>query len=165
MTSTAPKKFSIDFFDQLWVLAGFVMIISIRWNKRGGHPRRRSDSMHPNVSQWSFFQLHGHFFTQVGEKSSKKEFWWIKVRASTDPKSFSMDFHDMLWILARFLRIISISRNNWGDLTTLWKDSTDPNVSWWPFFGFDDHFWGKMHQNWSLSKSLTWLQPLPKNFL
>ena len=47
--SIASKIFSTASRDMIWVFEGLQMIISIFWNKRGGHSMLRTDSTDANV--------------------------------------------------------------------------------------------------------------------
>ena len=56
--SVASKSFSMASRDMIWVFDGLQMIISIFWNKRGGHSMLRTDSTDANVGPRWFFEFH-----------------------------------------------------------------------------------------------------------
>ena len=65
--------------------------------------------------------------------TSKREFHNVATVTSEPSKKFSVASHDMKFVFASFLRIISISQNNRGGSTTLRSDSMGGKVSKWSF--------------------------------
>ena len=66
--------------------------------------------------------------------SSKREFSQVTRLTLGPSKKFSVTSHDMKFICASFLMIISISQSKRGGRTTLRSDSIGAKVSKWSFF-------------------------------
>ena len=66
--------------------------------------------------------------------TSKRELHKVATAISERSKNFSVASHDMKFVFASFLMIISISQSKRGGRTTLRSDSIGAKVSKWSFF-------------------------------
>ena len=66
--------------------------------------------------------------------TSKREFHKVVTATSEPSKKFSVASHDMKFVFASFLMIISISQIKRGGCTLLRSDSMGAKVSKWSFF-------------------------------
>ena len=66
--------------------------------------------------------------------TSKRELHIMATAISERSKKFSVASHDMKFVFASFLMIISISQSKQGGRTTLRSDSMGAKVSKWSFF-------------------------------
>ena len=73
-TSRTSKNFSIALRIMLFVFAGFLVIISIHWNKRDVLTTHRSDPIDPNVSYRRFFKGYCQYPKGLGVRTLKREF-------------------------------------------------------------------------------------------
>ena len=70
-------------------------------------------------------------YIQLHLRTSKREFSQVTIATSGPSKKFSVAFHDMKYVFARFLMIIPISQSKRGGRTTLRSDSTGGYESKW----------------------------------
>ena len=73
-TSRTSKNFSMALRIMLFVFAGFLVIISIHWNKRDVLTTHRSDPIDPNVSYRRFFKGYCQYPKGLGVRTLKREF-------------------------------------------------------------------------------------------
>ena len=71
--------------------------------------------------------------------TSKRELHIMATATSKPSKKFSVASHDMKFVFASFLMIISISQSKRGGRTTLRSDSIGAKVSKWSFFKNHGH--------------------------
>ena len=114
------------------------MIISIRRSKRGGHMRRRKNSMVANVFKdiGDFWKVIPTFPKYILGRPQKVVFYQVDRAASIASKIFSTTSRDMIWVFEGLQIIMSIFWNKRGGRTMRRTDSTDANVGPWWFFEF-----------------------------
>ena len=143
VTSELFKFFFVAFHDMKSMFASFLMIISISESKRHGRTTLRSDSMVRNASKWWFLESHIKdllYLTLPCPVTSKREFSQVTRVTLRSSKKFSVASHDMKFVFASFLMIISISQSKRGGRTTLRSDSIGAKVSKWSFFKNHGHW-------------------------
>ena len=118
-----------------FAFASFIIVItSLTQSKRSGRTTLRSDTMVGNSSKWWFLQNHTQKLLLLFLVTSKRELFQVTSLTSGLFKNFSIAFHDMKFVFAIFLMIISIFQSQRGGCTTISSDSMDGNVWKWWFF-------------------------------
>ena len=140
MTSGPSKKISVASHDMKFVFASLLMIISTSQSKRDGRTTLRWDSMDGNVSRWCFFKFIITTTSNPYQPTQKREFSQVTRVTSGPSKKFSVASHDMKFVFASFLTIISISQSKRGGRTTRTSDSMVGNASKWWFLKFHAHW-------------------------
>ena len=143
VTSELFKIFSVAFHDMKSMFASFLMIISISESKRHGRTTLRSDSMVGNASKWWFLESHIEdllYLTLPCPVTSKREFSQVTRVTLRSSKKISVASHDMKFVFASFLTIISISQSKRDGRTTRRSDSMVGNASKWWFLKFHAHW-------------------------
>ena len=130
-TSGPSKKFSMASHDMKFVFVSFLMIIPISQSKRGSRTTLHSDSTGAITSKWRFLKFLYHEYILPYARYSKREFSQVTIATSGPSKKFSVAFHDMKYVFARFLMIIPIFQSKRGGRTTLRSDSTGGYESKW----------------------------------
>ena len=93
-----------------------------------------SDSTGAITSKWGFLKFLYHEYILSYAGFSKREFSEVTTATSGSSKTFFVAFHDIKFVFASFLMIISISQSKRGGRTTLRSDSIGAEVSKWSFF-------------------------------
>ena len=136
----ALQKISVASHDMKFVFASLLMIISTSQSKRDGRTTLRWDSMDGNVSRWCFFKFIITTTSNPYQPTQKREFSQVTRMTSGPSKKFSVASHDMKFVFASFLTIISISQSKRGGRTTRRSDFMVGNASKWRFLKFHAHW-------------------------
>ena len=130
-TSGPSKKFSMASHHMKFMFTSFIMNISISQSKRGTRTTLNSDSTGAITSKWRFLKFLYHEYILPYATSSERGFSPVTTATSGLSETFSVAFHDIKFVFASFLMIISISQSRPDGRTTLRSDSMSGNARKW----------------------------------
>ena len=130
-TSGPSKKFSMASHHMKFMFASFIMNISISQSKQGTRTTLNSDSTGAIISKWRFLKYLYHEYILPYATSSERGFSPVTTATSGLSETFSVAFHDIKFVFASFIMIISISQSQRGGRTTSRSDYTGGYESKW----------------------------------